>query len=130
MESLIFDTTFLIDLQRERKFKIGTAQHFLRNNINYPIFISVVAFGEYGEGFASQTDPVFRSVIVHFEILPLTEQTGSIYSLLIRELRAEGKLIGTNDLWTASVALEYGFPLVTKNRVHFARIPGLQIRSY
>lgn len=33
----------------------------------------------------------------------------------------------SNDLWTAAVALRYGLPLATNNRVDFEGIPGLRL---
>jgi len=65
-----------------------------------------------------------------FEILPVTVQVATIYATLASELRAGGNLIGTNDLWIASIALHRKCPLVTRNLDHFARIPELHLRSY
>ena len=52
MESLAFDTTFLIDFQKERKRrKPGRAHEFLKYQADKVASLSTVAYGEYAEGF-------------------------------------------------------------------------------
>jgi tRNA(fMet)-specific endonuclease VapC len=46
------------------------------------------------------------------------------YAALHRALRARGRPIPTNDLWIASLALEHGLVLYTRD-AHFAEVPGL-----
>jgi predicted nucleic acid-binding protein len=46
-----------------------------------------------------------------------------------RELRSHGIRIPTADTLIAGVALARGLPLITRNRRHFARIPGLELVS-
>jgi tRNA(fMet)-specific endonuclease VapC len=41
----------------------------------------------------------------------------------------KGVTVGTDDVWIASCAIRHGIPLVTNNRKHFERIPGLKIIS-
>ena len=40
-----------------------------------------------------------------------------------------GNSIAGNDLWIAACAVRHGIPLITNNRKHFERIPGLTIIS-
>jgi len=65
-----------------------------------------------------------------FEILPITQAVGAIYAAVVRKLRAQGGLIGTNDLWIAATAMGEQLPLVTRNTDHFTRVEGLQVRGY
>lgn len=130
MDALIFDTTFLIDFQRERKSGTGKAHTFLRVCAESLAFLPVTAYGEFAEGFESLGDPNFLHVVDSFEILPVTESVAGIYAELARKLRGNGNLIGSNDLWIAAIAVEKRLPLVTRNLEHFSRIPGLEVRSY
>lgn len=131
MESLIFDTTFLIDIQRERKVaQPGRAHQFLRSHSENGAYLSAVAYGEYTEGFDNLEDPAFVSLVESFEILPVTRAVAGRYGEIARRLRITGQMIGANDLWIAATALECGFPLVTGNAVHFVRVEGLQVLSY
>jgi predicted nucleic acid-binding protein len=130
MEHLIFDTTFLIDFQRERKVSQGKAHSFLEAHADAVAYLSVTAYGKFAEGFANRTDPAFLSVVESFELLPVTRQVANTYARITRDLRSKGLLIGANDLWIAASAIEYNHPLVTRNTLDFSRIPGLELRSY
>ena len=130
MEPLIFDTTFLIDFARERKHGKAGAHLFLDRHLEHEAYIPAIVIGEFGEGFESTDDRVYRSVIGSFEILPVTEEVATIYASITRHLRRAGLLIGSNDLWIAATSLSVEFTLVTRNRDHFARVPDLRVQTY
>ena len=131
MESLIFDTSFLIDFQRERKTgDPGKAHQFLKSHTDKGAYLCIVAYGEYAEGFENPADPAFVSVVESFEILPVTRSVADHYARITRSLRTAGLIIGANDLWIAAAALDCGFPLVTGNTSHFSRVEGIQLLSY
>ena len=52
------------------------------------------------------------------------------FAVLQAELLKIGKPIGRNDAMIAAHALSIGCVLVTKNRKHFARVPGLKIENW
>ena len=52
------------------------------------------------------------------------------YAGLSRELRHQGRPIGSNDTWIAATALAHQVPLLTRNIGHFERVAGLEIREY
>lgn len=131
MEALIFDTTFLIDFQRERNAdREGPTHAFLRENAEAAAYLSVIAYGEFAEGFEDRTHASFLSVTESFDILPVTRDIAGIYAEIAAILRRQGRIIGANDLWIAATALHRDFPLVSRNLDHFARVPGIQLRSY
>ena len=127
---MLFDTNFLIALQRERRRERGAAHAFLEAHRGESVRISVTVAGEYGEGFESFDDPACIGLLRLFEILNLTEETTRRYSAITRELRSKGQLIDTNDLWIAASALEHGETLVTRNVDEFRRVPGLCVISF
>lgn len=131
MEALIFDTTFLIDFQRERNAgPEGPAHAFLRENAGAYAFLPAVAYGEFAEGFEDLARSEFLSLVESFEFLPVTREIASIYAGITRTLRRSGRIIGSNDLWIAATAIHEDQPLVTRNLDDFARVPGIQLRSY
>ena len=130
MEALIFDTTFLIDFQRERHNGRGVAHTFLEAHAEAIAYLPVTAYGEFAEGFENQNVAALLSIVESFELLPVTRTVANTYAQIARDLRARGRLIGSNDLWIAAAALEMNHPLVTRNTLDFSRIPGLQLRSY
>lgn len=125
------DTTFLIDLQRERSRgeKDGPAHRFLRGAPDTELFLCTVALGEFAEGFESADHPIVRTVREHHVLVPIDHRTAEVYSTRVRELRSRGELIGTNDLWIGASAVQHGMPLVTAN-AEFRRVKGLEVIAY
>lgn len=130
MGALMFDTTFLIDFQRERNRQPDRAHRFLQQNSNEVALLPAVACGEFTEGFENPKEPACLSLLSTFEIVPVDAVVAACYAVHARRLRAQGRLIGTNDLWIAATALVQACPLVTRDIEHFARVEGLQLRSY
>jgi predicted nucleic acid-binding protein len=129
---LSVDTSFLIDLQRERSRgeTAGPAHRPLASAPDAELALSVVALGEFAEGFANAEHPVVRIVREQHTLLSVDEETALIYAGLVRDLRRRGELIGTNDLWIAASSLRHGLPVLTGNVDHFGRIEGLEVVSY
>ena len=130
--ALSIDTTFLIDLQRERRAGRGDgeAHTFLQERPDAELQLSVVALGEFAEGFPSAEHPTVRAMREHHNVLPIDVETALIYAGITRELRGQGRLIGTNDLWIAATSLRRQLPVVTANAEHFERVEGLQVLTY
>lgn len=129
---LSVDTTFLIDLQRERSRKDGRgpAHRFLEGSPDAELYLSTVALGEFAEGFSTTEHPVVRTVRRQHALLPVDTETAHAYAGVVRELRSRGLLIGTNDLWIGASSLRHGLPIVTANVGHFRRIDGLEVLEY
>lgn len=129
---LSFDTTFLIDLQRERSRSEpgGPAHRFLKRSADAELFLSSVALGEFAEGFTSVEHPIVRMVRQQHSMLPVDEETALIYAGVARDLRGRGMLIDANDLWIGSASLRFGLPIVTADVEHFHRIDGLEVLGY
>jgi len=130
MESLIFDTTFLIDFQRERKGKPDRAHRFLEQNSTAHAYLPITAYGEYAEGFSDLSDAAFISMVESFEIIEADRAIAKCYAGIARDLRKKGLLIGSNDIWIAACAVHHDWPLVTRNLEHFARVPGIRLAAY
>jgi tRNA(fMet)-specific endonuclease VapC len=132
MERVALDTSFLIDLQNERRARGEQrgAIAFLRAHQNTRLALPAVALGEYLEGFDDPTGEAAQALVAHLDILPVTADVAQLYARVTRALRAAGKLIGGNDLWIACTAKAAGVPIVTRNVAHFRRVPGLDVLSY
>lgn len=126
------DTTFLIDLQRERlrREPDGPAHRFLSADADLELFLSATALGEFAEGFESADDPLLRVARELHVLLPIDEETALVYGRVTRSLRDRGRLIGTNDLWIAATSIRHELALVTANVADFSRVEGLEVLSY
>lgn len=63
-------------------------------------------------------------------VLPFNERTARRFGALKAQLEQAGTPVSDLDLQIASIALENGAPLVTHNRQHFERMPGLIIEDW
>jgi predicted nucleic acid-binding protein len=132
MDQIALDTTFLIDLQNERRGRgrARGASAFLLANRNAEFFLPVIARGEYLEGFERPEVPEAHEWIDAIKVLEVTAEVALSYASVARQLRAAGCLIGTNDLWIGCTALKANLPLATRNVTEFRRIPGLRVMEY
>jgi tRNA(fMet)-specific endonuclease VapC len=94
--------------------------------------ISLVTYGEIYEGIYYGRDPagserVFRAFLRAVDVLPLTRPIMRRFARLRGDLRRQGRLIGDPDLLIAATALHHNLTLVTGNRDHFRRVPGLRL---
>ena len=128
---LSLDTSFLIDLQRERRQgAAGPAHRFLERAGESELHLSVVVLAEMVQGLSGPDHPAVRALRDTHVIHPLDEDVAVLYGRLARELREQGTPIGSNDLWIGAGALHHGHPLVTADADTFERIPGLEVVRY
>jgi tRNA(fMet)-specific endonuclease VapC len=90
---------------------------------------------ELEAGAAGSTDPAKERARVRAATAPLAiaapgESMALLYGETLAHLEARGAQISTMDLLIAATALAEGAPLVTRNRRHFERVPGLEIVDY
>lgn len=130
MSQFLFDTCFLIDLEREMPRGKGKAHLFLEQNASARPWVRWTVAGEFAEGFGDIYHPACAAMLSRFEILPMDEATAHHYAVTTRFLRGQNLLIGANDQWIAASALAHAMPLVTTNSAHFSRIPGLSVVAY
>ncbi len=96
------------------------------------IAISIITYGEIDDGIDGSRDPqaaerVFRQFLRFAGVLPLNRSVMRRFATVRRDLRARGMLIGDMDLLIGATALHHRLTLVTRNRRHFDRIPGLAL---
>ena len=131
-DKVAFDTTFLIDLQRERRHgeADGLAHRFLAAAPDLELYLSSIVLGEFAEGFSNPEGPLLQTVRTHHHLLPIDDRTAIVYGRIVRALRQEGRLIGTNDLWIAATNVRYALPLVTEDTAQLGRVTGLELITY
>ena len=131
MDALMLDTTFLIDLQIEKRRRREPAAHqFLHAHPNVEAHAPAIVAGEFAEGFENLDDPSLQAVMGSIHWVPVDLETSQVYASVARSLRQAGRLIGTNDLWIAASALRHRMALVTRNQREFSRVPDLMMIGY
>jgi predicted nucleic acid-binding protein len=132
MDRVALDTSFLIDLQNERRGRGAPrgATAFLRAHQETELLLPSVALGEYLEGFADPRGPAAQALVSTLTVLEVTADVAELYASVTRSLRESGRLIGTNDLWIACTARAATLPLLTRDIDHFSRVPALELVGY
>lgn len=130
MSDLLFDTCFLIDLEREMRRGAGPAHAFLVDKATSRPWISWTVAGEFAEGFGNIRDRACAAMLSRFDVMAMDETTAGHYARITATLRRKRQMIGTNDLWIAAAALASGFSLVTSDAAHFSRVSGLNVMGY
>ena len=126
---MLLDTEFLIAAGGDRgRARRNAARVFLAARRATPFFISRVSWAEFAEGREHQTE-VERDLAL-YTVLEVDEMVAWSASRLARALKGAGLHIGDNDLWIAATALNFGLPLVSNNKKHFTRVPGLVLSGY
>lgn len=129
--SLIVETTFLVDLEREeRRGEPGAAVRFLERNEAARLYLPFTVAGEIAGGLSMRERSKWDDFLAPLYVLGSSADVSWHYGRAYRHLRDNGALIGANDLWIAATALAYGMPVVTRNVDHFRRVPGLDVEPY
>ena len=129
--SLIVETTFLIDLEREHQRGVpGPAVAFLESNGDARLYLSFIVAGELAARVSMRDRTRWEAFLAPFSVLASSADVSWHYGRAHRHLQDNGQLIGANDLWIAATGLAYRMPVVTRNVEHFRRVPGLEVESY
>jgi tRNA(fMet)-specific endonuclease VapC len=96
------------------------------------IAISIITYGEIYDGIDGSYDPkaaaeVFRRFLRFVNVLPLNRSVMRRFAAVRRDLRSRGQLIPDMDMLIAATAPHHNLTLVTRNRSHFRRIPGITL---
>ena len=130
-DTLILETTFLIDVERERqKGARGPAMAFLERHGDDRLVVTPTIVGELAAGFEDGGVERLERFLAPFRILEIDRDVCWHYSRIYRHLRDNGVLVGANDTWIAATARAHGMPVVTGNEKHFRRVPGITVLSH
>ena len=130
------DTSFLVDLLRESaRPDRGPAHGLLETLHGHEIVLSVFAACELYAGVERSANPPRERARVEgltgfLGIVYPDERFASVYARLLAGLQRGGEAIATMDLMIATAAVVDEASLVTRNRKHFDRVPGVDVVSY
>lgn len=129
---MILDSTFLVDLERERKRgEQGPAVRFLQQHEETTFAITFTIAGELAAGRSlGQERAQWERFIEPFRLYEYTSDVAWIFGSIYRQLQRDGGMIGANDLWIAATALANNVAVVTRNDREFSRVEGLEVFGY
>ncbi|MFH0975656.1 MAG: type II toxin-antitoxin system VapC family toxin [Spirochaetota bacterium] len=119
----LLDTNIVIDLFNGKKQITNLLETIPQ------IFISNITIGElyYGSFKSRQKDENIKKIeefVINSSIPDSNIDTSKIYGLTKSELSKKGKPIPENDIWIASIAIQYSLTLLSKD-LHFKHIENL-----
>ena len=129
---MILDSTFLVDLERERKRgESGGAVTFLRAHADLSFAITFTIAGELAAGRSLGLDREKWARFIHpFRFYGYSPDVAWRFGASFRQLQRDGLMIGANDLWIAATALTHDESVVTRNDREFSRVEGLKVFGY
>ena len=132
---ICLDTTFLIDLWREKNVTASRARALLTEHAGELFVVPAHAAGEFLEGGASVSSQRLAESLGFvrlFRIGTVGAETALRYARIVAHLRQRSALPGHSktDLWIAAWAVEHAAPLVTRNVKHFEVVPDLRLIPY
>jgi tRNA(fMet)-specific endonuclease VapC len=77
-----------------------------------------------------QDEAALNALLAYVETLNFPDGAAPHYASIRARLKAEGTMIGANDLLLAAHARSLGLTLVTNNTREFARVPQLKIENW
>lgn len=128
MEKIVADSTFLIDVLRGEK---GAEAFLDRVIVTTPLSLFEIIKGLHAGDTSGEQ---YEKVIALFNtitMLPLTELSMLRAGKIAGELLRSGNRISDVDCLIAGVALSNNCNIVlTRNKEHFNRIPGITVKTY
>ncbi len=129
------DTTFLVDLWREKNRPSSSARDLLSAHPGEDFAVPAHAAGEFLEGGATISSERLSESLQFLRLFRVGEvdvETALCYAKVVAQLRLEKALAGRSkpDLWIAAWAVRHSAPLATRNTKHFEGIANLELIGY
>ncbi len=133
---MFLDTSFCIDLMRERYRGVeGAAVRKLSLLGQTSLYVSLFVLCELDAGARLSSRPEEEvGKVQRFSELVEVVLPDRAFAVLYGEteafLRGQGASIPTMDLLIGVTAKGYGLPILTRDIIHFGKIPGLVVEQY
>ena len=132
---ICLDTTFLVDLWREKDRHLSAARALIAAHPGEDFAVPAHAAGEFLEGGAGISERRLAESLAFLRLFAIGDvglETALRFARLVARLRHDSTLVGRSkpDLWIAAWAIEHSARLATRNLRHFDGIPGLELIAY
>ena len=133
----LFGTAYIIDLVNSDEVAVGLARKVDEEGSGAAV--SAISVHEYlfGVHHRYRSEAGLKEKLAYaldelgrFETVPFTREVAEAGSRIGAELARSGRGVGINDVYIGATALVHKLPLVTRDRAHFAQVPGLEIETY
>jgi len=122
---IVADSDVLIDFLRDRDPGASRLAEALAAG---PVYTTAISVFELQSGARRKRErTLVRDLLGALEVLPFTAQAANLAAEARRELEKRGRKIGMADYLIAGCCLAHDARLLTRNRAHFERVPGLRL---
>ena len=125
------DTCFLVALERREGGALEKMRDLAdRGEVVYVTAVSIAEFyrGAYGSRDRDKALRDAKGLLELFAVLNLDYASGRLWGELAETMKSSA--IGDRDLFVASIALVNMQAVITENRRHFERVPGLVVEGW
>lgn len=131
-DSMICDTTFVVDLLRKNAKAVVKLDELLRATDPQTTVLTVFELysGLTRAGSTGAEEERVLQVLAQIPVVGLDHAAAKRGGKIDGDLLSAGKDIGPIDTLIAGIALARGKSLLTRNVRHFSRISGLQVETY
>jgi predicted nucleic acid-binding protein len=124
---IVADSDVLIDYLRRRQPGAAAVAEALRRGQLHTTILN--CFELLAGAQSSQPEESVLALLDSLSILPLDFEAARKATEISRELDRLGVGIGMGDILIAGIVLAQGGTLLTRNRRHFERVPGLPLAN-
>ncbi|HLD05412.1 MAG TPA: type II toxin-antitoxin system VapC family toxin [Candidatus Nanoarchaeia archaeon] len=130
---VLLDSDILIALGRKNQDALRKIKELEKRNdsLATTVFSEAELFeGVYGSNDREKTWAEVLTLLQDIPRIPFEDTAPQIAARIFYELKKRGAMIGTVDVFIASIVLAGNDVLITRNKKHFDKIPGLQIEEW
>ena len=132
---ILLDTSFLIDLLRQRKNAINKAVELVNRDKLATTYVNIyeLLIGVYSKKDANYGEMLktIENLTEKIDILALDKDSTIKSAKIGGELMLKGQIIGDTDNMIAGIMLANGInTIITRDKEHFERIKGIKVESY
>ena len=125
------DSDFIADLDRGNAAALAKLDELEgRGEPVYTTAINVAELyrGAHGSRNSDRAIGRIEKILSRFSVLNLDYESAKLWGAFAKKLKSN--TIGELDLFIASIALSNKQALVTRNKMHFERVPGLEVEGW
>lgn len=130
MDFIVLDTSIVSYLFKSDTRGDLYAPH-LENKLGFLSFMTMAELDQWADvhNWSQRKRAELETFLQPYTVIESDRALCRQWATVRYQVRRSGHQIETADAWIAATALLYNVPLVTHNRTHFSRVPGLQVIS-
>ena len=128
MKKYFIDTSVIAGFLRNKKESTEIIRNLDGEMVSSYISLSELYEGVYRSKFREKTEKGVKDFFSGLsEVYGIDEEVAKTFGKVRSELKKEGNVIEDIDIFLAATCLTYGLTMITLNKKHFDRVPGLQL---